>query len=279
MVPVSIDELLTAHEAIFLDAYGVLVDGHGALAGAREFIARLEQERRNYFVLTNDASRLPATLEARFRGFGLPIPQDRIVSSGNLLPSFFASRSLAGARCVVLGPHDSHALVANAGGVIVPYGAATDFDVLVVCDESGFPFLQAVEDVLSMVIRKIETGSMPLLVLPNPDLVYPKRPGEFGFAAGTIARMLEEAIHLRFPNVGATFLRLGKPHAPIFEEGCRRAGTRNAVMIGDQLETDIRGAHQFGISSALVGFGVTRASSIGEGSVRPTYLLAGWGAS
>ena len=48
----------------------------------------------------------------------------------------------------------------------------------------------------------------------------------------------------------------------------------NMVMIGDQLETDIRGANDFGIDSVLVGTGVnsTIADSIAE-DVRPGYYL------
>jgi ribonucleotide monophosphatase NagD (HAD superfamily) len=47
------------------------------------------------------------------------------------------------------------------------------------------------------------------------------------------------------------------------------------VMIGDQLETDIRGANAFGLDSALVGTGVSdiNSSDLSVRHVRPTYLL------
>ena len=46
------------------------------------------------------------------------------------------------------------------------------------------------------------------------------------------------------------------------------------VMIGDQLETDIRGANAFGLVCASIGTGVTDLS-IGElpHHLKPTYLL------
>src|SRR4051794_30809425 len=44
MRTVTIDELVQMHQAIFLDAYGVLVDGAGALGGARELIARFARD-------------------------------------------------------------------------------------------------------------------------------------------------------------------------------------------------------------------------------------------
>jgi ribonucleotide monophosphatase NagD (HAD superfamily) len=49
-------------------------------------------------------------------------------------------------------------------------------------------------------------------------------------------------------------------------------------MIGDQLETDIAGANNFGIDSAVVTGGINRFNSIDDLSslppaIRPTYLL------
>ena len=51
-----------------------------------------------------------------------------------------------------------------------------------------------------------------------------------------------------------------------------RAGSRNVVMIGDQLATDIAGANAAGIDSALITGGVATAS-IPAGGPQPTWLL------
>ena len=53
-----------------------------------------------------------------------------------------------------------------------------------------------------------------------------------------------------------------------------QAGTRDAVMIGDQLETDIRGAKSLGLAAALVGWGITAALPEAlPDEIRPDYLL------
>jgi ribonucleotide monophosphatase NagD (HAD superfamily) len=70
------------------------------------------------------------------------------------------------------------------------------------------------------------------------------------------------------------FVSLGKPHPAIFEEAVRRAGTRHMVMIGDRLETDIRGANDFGIASALVTAGGAVAASVPSHGPQPTCLLS-----
>jgi ribonucleotide monophosphatase NagD (HAD superfamily) len=46
------------------------------------------------------------------------------------------------------------------------------------------------------------------------------------------------------------------------------------VMIGDQLETDIRGAVNFGLDSALIGTGVAGPTlHPGDKAIQPAYYL------
>ena len=61
----------------------------------------------------------------------------------------------------------------------------------------------------------------------------------------------------------------------IFEAAARLTGTRDMVMLGDTLETDIRGANAFGIDSALVAGGVTPADGLKGAVDVPTYWLRG----
>ena len=111
----------------------------------------------------------------------------------------------------------------------------------------------------------------PALVLPNPDLVYPKGGGELGFTAGAMALLVEAALARRFPDQGLVFDRLGKPAPDLFLAGTQRLGVERVVMIGDQLETDIAGARAAGIDAALLA-GISRWKP--GNAIAPTYLLA-----
>ena len=128
-----------------------------------------------------------------------------------------------------------------------------EFATLVGCEEDGFPFLEGLARTLSALYARLDRGDPAHLILPNPDLVFLKSAGEFGIASGSMALMFEAALALRYPErADLQFLRLGKPYAAIFDEALRRSGTRDMVMIGDQLATDIRGAREFGLDAALV---------------------------
>ena len=278
--PTTISDLLDRYEGILLDAYGVLVDAQGPLPGASALIAELHRRGTPYAIVTNDASRSMATYVTRFTSFGLPVPAERIVTSGSLLPAYFRAHGLADARTLVLGTPDSYGFVREGGGLPVEFVAGVEIDALAVCDDSGTPFLDGIELALSAIVRAVEAGRHPALVLPNPDLVYPKGGGELGFTAGAMALLIEAALARRFParpGVAAlAFDRLGKPAPHLFLEGARRLGIvpERLVMVGDQLETDIAGAAAAGVAGALVA-GVSRWDPATPLATPPTYLLAG----
>ena len=277
--PITIRELLDLmldrYDGVLLDVYGVLLDARGPLPGAFELLEELERRKLPFAIVTNDASRSPATYATRFSSYGLGIAglAERVVTSGSLIAGYFASHALAGAHTLVLGTADSIEFVRAAGGVPVPIAAGCELDALVVCDDDGFDFLHGIECALSAVVRAVEGGRRPHLILPNPDLVYPKAPGELGLTAGSIALVIEAALARRFPSQSLEFARLGKPEPHLFHAAARRLGIApdRLVMIGDQLETDIAGARAAGIDAALLTGAISRWHD--AATIVPTWLL------
>ena len=265
--------LLDAYDGVLLDAYGVLVDARGALPDTAALFRELARRGTPYAIVTNDASRAPATYTRRFAGYGIEIAPERFVTSGSLLPAYFRDRGLAGARTLVLGTADSYAYVREGGGAPIELAPGLALDAVAICDDSGTPFLDGIELALSGVIRALEDGRRPALVLPNPDLVYPKGGGELGFTAGAMALLVEAALARRFPAEALVFERLGKPAPHLFAAAAERLGIARdrLVMVGDQLETDIAGAQAAGIATALLA-GISRWDPTAP--VAPTYLLA-----
>lgn len=270
---ITIEKLMASYSVLLLDAYGVLVHSSGALPGAARLIDTLNRTQKPFYILTNDASKLPATSAKLFQNSGLVIAPDKIITSGLLLADYFAEHQLKDAPCAVLGPEDSANYVKLAGGQVV--AAHDDFDVLIIGDESGYPFLPTVDTVLSGLFKKFDSGTNVHLVLPNPDLIYPKADNNFGIASGSIALILEAALQRRYPaRPELKFVRLGKPHAAIFRKALERSRTRDMVMIGDQLETDIRGAVEFGLDAVLVNTGIAHLTPDDiDTSLPPTYFL------
>ncbi len=269
----TIPELLARYDGVLLDAFGVLIDGSGALPGARALLGELDRRGTPYAIVTNDSSRSLVTFARRFAQFGLTVAPERFVTSGTLLPAFIRDRGLVGARFCVLGTEDSHDFVREGGGVIAPLAEGMEIDAVAVCDDDGTPFLEGMELALSAVVRAVRKGRRPVLVVPNPDLVYPKSHGELGLTCGAMALLIEAALARVVPEAKLTFDRLGKPAPHLIRAAATRLGLAldRVVMIGDQLETDIAGAAAAGVDSALIA-GISRwEPTIG---MAPTYLLA-----
>ena len=272
----SLAEISDLYKGFLFDAYGVLMDGGGLIPEAATVWHQLRNQGKSCWILTNGSARTPAEAALAYQAFGLEVSLDEVISSGSLLARFFQERGLQGHPTCVLGTASSQQLVREAGGIPVDILKNEEFDVLVLANQTDYPLLDSLDTVLTHICRLVESGRTPCLILTNPDLIYPKSGTNFGFTAGALALMLEAGLKLRLGGDAPLFERLGKPFAPIFAEAERRAGHRQLLMIGDQLETDILGARRYGIDSVLVGSGLTRLDRMPLDAPEPTYILRDW---
>jgi hypothetical protein len=105
--------------------------------------------------------------------------------------------------------------VEQAGGRSV--SPAEAFDVLVLANQSGHPFLETVDLALNTLFRLLDRQRPVHLVLPNPDVLYPGADGGVGIASGSVATMFEAALQWRYPHrPELRFTRLGKPQAVVY---------------------------------------------------------------
>jgi HAD superfamily hydrolase (TIGR01459 family) len=274
--PTTIPALFQHYDVFLLDAYGVLVQSSGPLPGAAAFLQRLRDTGKTVLLLSNDASRSADTTVARYQGFGLPITRQQILTSGMLLVDHYAAHGLRGAPTIVLGTEDSQRYVRDAGGRVVAAGDETA-EVVMIGDDDGYEFLETVNDTITVLLNRLDRGQRTHLVSPNPDLIFPRRPGAYGITSGAIVPMIEAVLRLRDPAGNLRFHQLGKPFAPMFEAAMKRmpgVDRSRVVMVGDQILTDIKGAVDFGLDSVFVETGIGRRADCLVHGVDPTWVLA-----
>ena len=277
MQRITLGSLIEQYDAFFLDIYGVLVSSAGALPGAPAFLRRLRSAGKHFMLVSNDASRSVSTAIARYRGFGLDVSPEQFLCSGMLLADYYAAHALQGAPSIVLGTEDSADYVRAAGGVVVP-ASELAAEVVVLADDVGFPLLETVNDLVGVLLARLDAGLRTRLVLPNPDHVFPRGPGQYGIASGAIAEMIESVLRLREPSGALRFEPLGKPHAPIFVAALRRSpivDKQRIAMIGDQFVTDVRGANGVDLDSVFIETGVGRLRDAEVHGIQATWVLAG----
>src|SRR5476651_709664 len=81
--------IIDKYKVIFFDAFGVLKNYNGILPGIEKTFEYLEAHGKEYYIVTNDASRSPAQLAESYHRAGLNIiSADKIVSSGMLTKEY-----------------------------------------------------------------------------------------------------------------------------------------------------------------------------------------------
>jgi len=105
------------------------------------------------------------------------------------------------------------------------------------------------------------------LIVMIPEIIDNSM-GELELTVGAYGKMLEEAA-----NIKATYI--GKPNRYVFKIALNtmEATERNKIlMVGDKLSTDISGARNVGLKTALVKTGEFRESDL-ESPVTPDYIF------
>ena len=74
-----------------------------------------------------------------------------------------------------------------------------------------------------------------------------------GFTSGAIALLLETALARRYPHEPPRFVRLGKPHRPLFDEAARRRGVQITLPIDAVVAEGWRDAIAASLPGARVG--------------------------
>ena len=258
----SIEELVDRFDAFAFDSYGVLVDGVNPLPGAIHLLSRLRQIGVPFVVATNDASKLTEARVATMRSQGFDVELADVVSSGSLLRDWAISRQLVGKTVIATGHGDAVEYVRLAGMGPVELGSQEhDAAGLIIAGIQGYDWETALSEIITMLYRHIDAGRRFHGSVPNPDVLYPDGTDRYAIGPGGLAGLIEQALERGFGATGEpwTFDRLGKPHAPMFDEiKARLPAGANVAFFGDQLHTDIAGANAAGLTSVLTGTGITR---------------------
>jgi ribonucleotide monophosphatase NagD (HAD superfamily) len=267
--------LMARYDTILLDVMGVLLGPDGPLPHSVAFLEAMNAAGRPYFLLTNIASESEAGVHARLARQGLPVrgPQ-AVVSAGATAGRILQAQWPAGTRVACLGPAAAARAAVPETCRLVEHRSRAPFDVLLLLDDEGFDFRPDIEHVLGGFTRAHRAGrALPTILLANPDPVYPARTAPYALGPGLIAEMLARALVALYGKAPQT-IQIGKPAYPLFAEAFERGCSGRTILIGDQIDTDIAGAEDSGIDSALIATGVNSAADLAKaGARRPTYLL------
>lgn len=256
-VPLGMRHLDLDHAAargFLLDMDGVVYRGDRPIPAARRFLAALDSRGIPWLMLTNHSCRTPAAIARVLGKMGIDAAPERILTAAQATAGWLARRGIR--RVFAIGEAGLLQALADQGITIRERGA----EAVVVGLDRQVGYAQ-----LATAHRLIATG-LPFIAT-NPDATYPGAEGDEPECGMLLAALV--ATTRRRPRI------IGKPSRAMFVEACARIGLPPSAltMIGDRLDTDIRGARRAGIRAALVLTGHTTRAMLAISGIRPDLVL------
>ncbi|KAB1653292.1 HAD-IIA family hydrolase [Pseudoclavibacter chungangensis] len=246
-------------DLLLADLDGVVYRGPGAVAHAVDTLNAIRASGVGVGYVTNNASRTDEQVAEHLRELGLTTQATDVVTSPQAALALLTERVPAGSLVLVVGGEGIvHEL--EAAGFRVTRSADDEPDAVVqgFAQDVGWVHLAEASFALVRDIPWIAT---------NQDWTIPVARG-IAPGNGTLVSAVHTAVQ-RLPIVA------GKPERAIFDAAVARFGAAHPLMVGDRLDTDIKGARAAGIPSAVVLTGIDRAKALIAASPdeRPDFIL------
>ncbi|HEV2389864.1 MAG TPA: HAD-IIA family hydrolase [Nitrososphaerales archaeon] len=233
---------LSRKKLFLFDLDGVLTAGKEkpVKLGGTKVINKIRASKgKRFFVLTNDSTDTVETILERLLRFDIPVKREEILSSAKLTAQYVAKRH----------PKGTYFLVGERGlqeeldreGLRRTRGKKADVVVIGLDRWLTYNKLDRAGEVARNGASIVACHYARLYMFKN----------RVAMAVGPIVKAVEY-------SSGKKAVAIGKPSRLMFELALELAGCRpeEAVMVGDQEETDIVGAKRMGITSVMVKTGV-----------------------
>ena len=243
-------------KSYLIDMDGVLVQGRRLVPGAPDFLERLRAAGSPFLVLTNNSIFTPGDLSHRLRASGLTVERDRIFTSAMATAAFLRSQRPSGGTAFVIGESGLTSVLHGAGFTLADSGV----EYVVLGEQQSYDL-----DIITRGIQLIAGGAH--FIATNPDASFPRDQG-LAPACGAMAALMEKAS-------GVAAFYIGKPNPLMMRTALNHLGahSESAVMVGDNMATDIIGGVEAGMETVLVLSGVTSASQVARFAYQPTHVV------
>lgn len=243
-----------------IDMDGVIYRENQLIPGAAAFVEALLTAGVPFLFLTNNSAPTPEDLAVRLKHLGINGVSARHFYTSALNTADFLSETHPGCTAFVIG--EGGLMAALHERKIASDGISPSYVVV----GEGTASMER----LTKAHECIEKGAR--LLATNPDNWCPISSTKTRPGAGATAAFLET-------SSGRQAYYLGKPNGYMFHRARRklnesaRTELDEVIMIGDTMETDVRGAVEAGMAAFLVLSGSTQLECVGDYVYQPTRVL------
>jgi HAD superfamily hydrolase (TIGR01450 family) len=242
---------------LLIDMDGIVYYDGAGLAGTHEFLEFLRQHDIQFAFATNATNSWPRDHRTRLAGYGVETDHTPIYTAGMAAADYVREEKGPGTKVFVIGGDGFKQLMVERGECIL---SETRPDAVVIGWTPDFN------------VRHLEVASRAVfqgadLLAADPDVNEPSQPTPLP-GSGSFAAAIEAV-------TGAKATPIGKPNSILFEMALKGIGgdVDHAAMIGDRLDTDVKGGLAMGLCTILVLTGYTTREILAESSIKPDWVM------
>lgn len=242
-------------QGLLIDMDGVIYGGDSLIQGADGFIATLLKQNIPFMFMTNNSQRTRLDAVRKLDKLGIKVKEEHVFTSAMATGKFLASQIPKG-TAFVLGEGGLLSSLHENGISLVN----SDPDFVVLGEGRNFT-LEMVQKAVDMILAGAK------FVTTNRD-PSPKKKGWDNLGIASTTAMIEEA-------TGVKAFVVGKP-GPVMMRSARKAlglETAETTIIGDTMDTDIRGGVQMGYKTILVLSGITKKEELKKYAYKPDLVV------
>lgn len=239
-----------------IDLDGTMYSGNKNIDGAKEFIIYLQQKGIPYIFLTNNATRTRKQAKEHMLNLGFKNIKEEDFFTSAIASTKYIAKNFPERKCFAIGEEGLIEALKDEGFSLVEDNA--DF-VFVGLDRN------ADYKKYSIAIHSIVNGAK--FIATNTDRLLPNN-GKFDAGNGSVVAMLEYATQ-------SESIKIGKPYSKILEMLFVEYNLKkeDIILIGDNLETDIKLGYDSKIETVMVCTGVHSKKDIDKFKIYPTIYI------
>ena len=235
----GLKSIVNRYDLFFIDLWGVVHNGIELYENSINVLDNLAAAKKDFVLLTN-APRPNATVINFLKKMGLKKYFENVFTSGEAAHKYLISE-LGKKNFFHIGPPRDFDLFKNI----------EKNNVLNIEDADYFLCTGLFEDQendLNYYKKLLSNHTSKKMICTNPDLIV-DRGEEREYCAGSVAKSFEE--------IKGEVIYFGKPHPPVYNLSTNIIN-KKVLCIGDNLNTDIKGANIQNFNSLLITNGIHR---------------------
>jgi HAD superfamily hydrolase (TIGR01450 family) len=230
---------LASYQAFFFDLDGCLRYGRQAAPDAAALLTTLRRWGKSILVLTNTLAKGAEVLTEELRDIGFDLVPSEILTAFDAAGEYIRSR-LGATKILCLGTPALRERLRREGHDVLPIERCREAAAVLIGRDPDFNI-----DRMVAASKALDAGAV--FIALNTDIRMPVEDGTYTAGAGPLVAAISTLAY-RDPEI------LGKPSRAFFELGLRRLGVspHETIMVGDNIETDIKGGKAAGLFSILI---------------------------